>query len=308
MNPRTNRSQARASEVAGNGYRQTAMAAAWAIALCVPVLGGGGAIVYRGWSARHEALQVEIRAAFAYERVVAAPAGAMLDIKRAAHGRDVFASVCVMCHGASGTGVTGLGKNLVESDFLAANDDGLMHQFLIEGRPDAKPAAMPARGGRPDLTDADLADVVVYLRGLQDPRRLPELPPPVALATAPVSADEKAQALAAAGGDAELAEYIAHGSKIFNTTCIACHGAGGVGIKGNGKPLANNEFVRSLDDDSLLAFIKKGRDPSDPKNTTGVGMPARGGNPALSDDDLLDVIDYLRTLQPKTMGTASAAQ
>ena len=71
----------------------------------------------------------------------------------------------------------------------------------------------------------------------------------------------------------------------------------------HGKALANNEFIRSLDDDSLLAFIKQGRSPSDPKNTTGIQMPPKGGNPAMSDDDILDVIAYLRTLQGTKPGT-----
>ncbi len=70
-----------------------------------------------------------------------------------------------------------------------------------------------------------------------------------------------------------------------------------MGIQGNGKALVRNDFIKSLNDEDLLTFIKKGRDPGDPKNTTGVGMPPKGGNPALSDDDLLDIIAYVRTLQ-----------
>ncbi|QQS09523.1 MAG: cytochrome c [Phycisphaerales bacterium] len=97
--------------------------------------------------------------------------------------------------------------------------------------------------------------------------------------------------------DTSPAETIVPGS------CIACHGKGGVGIAGNGKALANNEFIRSLDDDSLLAFIKQGRSPTDPKNSTGIQMPPKGGNPAMSDDDILDVIAYLRTLQGTKPGT-----
>ena len=56
----------------------------------------------------------------------------------------------------------------------------------------------------------------------------------------------------AAGGDAELAQYIASGNKLFHTTCVACHGKGGAGIKGNGATLVSNSFVQSLDDDALL--------------------------------------------------------
>lgn len=123
---------------------------------------------------------------------------------------------------------------------------------------------------------------------------MPELP--AAVAAAP-SQEQKTAALQAAGGDAELAEYIASGDKLFHSTCIACHGKAGVGVQGNGKALAKNSFVQSLDDDGLLAFIKQGRSPTDPKNTTGIQMPPKGGNPALSDDDILDIISYLRTLQ-----------
>ena len=50
-------------------------------------------------------------------------------------------------------------------------------------------------------------------------------------------------------------------------------------------------------DDELVAFIKVGRDPSDPLNTTGVAMPPKAGNPALTDDDLYDVVAFVRTLQ-----------
>lgn len=108
--------------------------------------------------------------------------------------------------------------------------------------------------------------------------------------------DAAQAALTAAGGDPELAEYIASGARLYATTCIACHGPGGAGMAGNGKPLAGSLFVRSLDDDGLFQFIQRGRDPTDPKNTTGIAMPPKGGNPALSEDDILDIIAYLRSL------------
>ncbi len=89
----------------------------------------------------------------------------------------------------------------------------------------------------------------------------------------------------------------AKGEELFNSTCIACHGAGGVGIEGLGKSIPDSEFVRGKSDAELLAFIKVGRSISDPENTTGVDMPPKGGNPALSDSDVMDIIAYFRTLQ-----------
>ncbi len=236
-----------------------------------------------------------------HPRLVALPAGPTIDRTIAAHGRDVFEGACAQCHASGGLGKQGLGKNLVRSDFVADLDDALVVSFIARGRPIDDPlnttkVAMPPKGGVDSLTESDLAAVVTYVRGLQDPRRMPALP---AWVPAPVvvSEQDKANALAAAGGDKELAGYIASGSKRFASTCIACHGPAGVGVPGNGKTLQKNDFIRSLDDDNLLAFIKRGRDPSDPKNSTGVGMPPKGGNPAFSDDDLLDIIAYLRTLQ-----------
>ncbi len=292
-------------EIDGGGLRGLGVAFAWAWVVAMPVLGLGWWKIYQTWRVAEDARLLAIHNAQAYERLVAAPpAGALLK-DAAAHGRDLFMSACVACHGAAGTGVTGLGKNLVESDFVALQSDDQMREFIAKGRPDAQPIPMPPRAGRDDLTDDDLAHIVVYLRGLQDPRRMPELPAMAAVSPAAPSEADKAAALAAAGGDAELAGYIASGNKIFHSLCVSCHGKGGVGMTGNGKPLVRNEFVKSLDDDALLAFVKQGRAPSDPKNTTGIQMPPKGGNPAMSDDDILDVIAYLRTLQGEKPSAAA---
>jgi len=234
-------------------------------------------------------------------RLAALPAGPMLEVEDAARGRDVFVQTCGVCHGPGGRGMAGLGKDLLHSDFVAGLEDGPLAEFITKGRDASDPAnttklPMPPRGGNAGLADADIRAVVTYLRGLQDPRRMPELPAYVLRAPALSEAD-KAKALAAAGGDADLAAYIESGTRLYNATCIACHGAGGEGIKGNGKTLRSNDFIASVSDDDLLAFLKAGRSPTDPKNTTGIQMPPKGGNPALSEDDLLDVISYLRTLQ-----------
>ncbi len=89
----------------------------------------------------------------------------------------------------------------------------------------------------------------------------------------------------------------ATGESLFQGTCQTCHGPGGVGLPGLGKTLIANAFVQSLTDAELIAFIQTGRPVSDPANTTGVGMPPRGGNASLSDDDLADIVAYLRALQ-----------
>ena len=81
------------------------------------------------------------------------------------------------------------------------------------------------------------------------------------------------------------------------TTCAGCHGPEGKGIQGLGKDFTTSAFVKSQTDEQLLAFVKTGRPASDPANTTGVDMPPKGGNPAFTDEQLLDIIAYVRSLQ-----------
>lgn len=88
----------------------------------------------------------------------------------------------------------------------------------------------------------------------------------------------------------------ADGEALFAATCVVCHGPAGVGIEGLGKPLTTSTFADGLSDAELLAFLVAGRPSDDPLNTTGIAMPPRGGNSALTDDDLADIVAYLRTL------------
>lgn len=99
------------------------------------------------------------------------------------------------------------------------------------------------------------------------------------------------------GGQAVAAGDPAKGEQLFQSTCSACHGPDARGLPNLGKNLRESEFVKSLSDQELLEFIKKGRPASDPANTTGVDMPPKGGNPALTDQDIMDIIAYIRSIQ-----------
>jgi len=87
------------------------------------------------------------------------------------------------------------------------------------------------------------------------------------------------------------------GATVYTSTCSACHGADLQGIDGLGKPLAPSEFVADHTEEELAAFIAVGRPAGDPDNTQGVDMPPKGGNPSLTDQDLLDVSAYLKAQQ-----------
>lgn len=87
------------------------------------------------------------------------------------------------------------------------------------------------------------------------------------------------------------------GESLYQGTCSACHGPDAKGLPSLGKDLTTSEFAIGLTDQELLDFVKVGRPVSDPLNTTNVDMPPKGGNPALSDQDILNIIAYLRTLE-----------
>jgi disulfide bond formation protein DsbB len=91
-------------------------------------------------------------------------------------------------------------------------------------------------------------------------------------------------------------EQVRAGESIFQASCAACHGFNARGISGLGLPMIGSEFINGLTDDELHDFLLVGRPVTDPANSTGVAMPARGGNPSLTDDDLYNVIAYIRSL------------
>ena len=61
--------------------------------------------------------------------------------------------------------------------------------------------------------------------------------------------------------------------------------------------LTTSEFLSTSSQAELLAFVKQGRPVGHPDNTTGIDMPPKGGNPALTDEQIVDIIAYLRTLE-----------
>jgi cytochrome c6 len=73
------------------------------------------------------------------------------------------------------------------------------------------------------------------------------------------------------------------GAEVYAKHCVTCHGASGISVMIGAPNFANNEGLMSSDR-ALLISIKSGK----------AVMPAYRG--VLSDQDILNVIAYLRTL------------
>lgn len=89
----------------------------------------------------------------------------------------------------------------------------------------------------------------------------------------------------------------AHGKNLFGMSCFVCHGPTGAGVPGLGAPLRTSKFVASKTDDQLITFVKTGRQPFDKDSVLHLTMPPKGGNPALDDKSIHDIIAYIRVLQ-----------
>ncbi len=212
-------------------------------------------------------------------------------------GHSVYKMSCAVCHGPDAEGVKMLGKPLRNSAYVQDSSDEQLFDLIVNGRAVNDPAnttgaLMPPRGAQ-NLDDTQIHAVVSYLRTIQEP-------------DAPLASMGAWEPQEGAGGTAPLAsiELKEHaGFDLFVSSCAACHGQGAEGIENQGLPLTTSGFVRSKSDEELIRFIKSGRPVWDPSNTTGIDMPPKGGNPAITDGQLQTIVDYLRALQDKAMGS-----
>jgi disulfide bond formation protein DsbB len=205
-------------------------------------------------------------------------------------GQIAFRNTCAVCHGPEANGIPRLGKPLRNSEFVQSQTDEELLNVIVAGRAPSDPAnttgaLMPARGNAP-LTEERLATVVTYLRAIQEPGA-----PTVSLDQWIVDTTTDGQETAGLVGASSGV-----GHQVFINACSACHGPNAEGIEGLGKPLATSPFVASKTDEELIRFVKTGRPIWDAENTTGLDMPPKGGNPALSDEELMKIVNYLRAL------------
>ncbi len=107
-----------------------------------------------------------------------------------------------------------------------------------------------------------------------------------------------------AGGIKPLmaSDLFKEGHELFIASCTACHGPHGEAKPHLGKDIADSKFVSERTDDQLVAYVKVGRRVDDPLNTTGIDMPPKGGNPALTDEQIHKIVAYVRVLQAAARG------
>lgn len=194
----------------------------------------------------------------------AAPAGAAAVAKVEKSGEEVFNAVCTACHTTGAAGAPKFGDKGAWGARIAQGYDTLVKNAINGIR------GMPARGGGADLTDGEVARAMVYMANKAGANfKAPEAPKPAA---APAEATKTAAKV--------------DGKAVYEGLCVTCHGAGVAGAPKFG------------DKGAWGARIAQGKDTLYQHALQGFqgkagNMPAKGGNAALSDDEVKAAVDFM---------------
>ncbi|HEY6721389.1 MAG TPA: c-type cytochrome [Burkholderiales bacterium] len=181
-------------------------------------------------------------------------------------GEEIYKSVCTACHA---TGVAKAPKFGDRRDWARRVAEGQkkLVQVALKGL-----GAMPPRGGASDLSDVEVERAVVFMANAAGAK----FKEPAAEAQ---GAAGKAQS---AASNVQGAAGKADGKKIYESTCIACHGTGVANA-----PKFGDKAAWSM-------HLMHGTEQLYENALKGLGaMPPRGGNLTLSDADVKAAVDYM---------------
>jgi len=224
-------------------------------------------------------------------------------VKAARSGEAVYNAVCTSCHAAGVLNAPKIDDKGAWAPRVANGLDGLMKN-AINGL-----NSMPARGGDPSITDEELSNAIVYMTGkaghdLSSQVKAPAAAPAAqAAAPAEQAAAPAAAATPAAAAPAETAAPAAQaaapaavapvaqaaapaaavdGEKVYKGICFSCHDVGVAGSPKLGDKAAWAARI-AAGNDSMYGTAINGKN----------AMPAKGGNPALSDAEIKAAVDFM---------------
>ncbi len=183
-------------------------------------------------------------------------------------GEKLYQQNCMICHQADAIGKPGIAPSLTNKELLANASDKFFLKTIRDGRPGT--GMPPFAHLDPDSVKA----IIAYLRShTEEPNRAAEI-----------------DAQPDAHGDPRL------GKQWFEQICVTCHGVKGDGYfaGGTGTAIGKKGFLNKVSDGFIRTTIKEGR-----SNTRMRGFTGADGLANLSDQEIDDIIVYLRSLPKK---------
>jgi len=189
--------------------------------------------------------------------------------------------------------------------FIIGADDNDMMPYAMaiydvdgDGVIDIAPNAMGGDGVHNDQINAGEIYVISGAEFLSpdhvyEPGAVAGTPAPTIAPVERPTATPLPEATAAMLAEADLER----GRAYYEETCAGCHGYQGEGVAGLGLPLVTSPLVLYASDLELMIFLRVGRPADHPDNTLGVSMPPSGGRPDWNNDEMMDVIAYVRWLR-----------
>jgi cytochrome c5 len=217
-------------------------------------------------------------------------------------GAEVYKAVCAACHASGAAGAPKVGDASAWAPRIAQGYDTLV-KHAVEGI-----RAMPAKGGNPDLDEVEVARAMVVMANqsggkFKEPEvkaaapaqtadvaaapapAAPAAAAPTAVAPAAVAAATAAPTPTAAAAAPAAASSADAGKKLYESACVACHGAGIAGAPKFGDKAAWADRIKQgqnvLYEHAIKGFQGK----------NGM-MPPKGGS-AASEDEVKAAVDYM---------------
>ncbi len=183
-------------------------------------------------------------------------------------GKTLYNQNCVFCHQADAIGKPGLAPSLTNPQLLSIASDKFLMSTIRDGRPGT---SMPPYA---HLSRTDVQAIVAFLR---DHETLP-------------NRSQAVEAQRAAQGDPRKGELW------FKDICATCHGDKGDGYLAgsSGTAIGKVGFLSKASDGFIRETIKHGRD-----NTRMLPFVGPKGLANLSEQEIEDIISYMRTLSPE---------
>ena len=180
-------------------------------------------------------------------------------------GEQLYNQNCVFCHQADAIGKPGIAPSLTNKELLAYAADDFFLKTITGGRPGT--GMMPFA----HLKEENIRSIIAFLRSHSDAPNI----------AAEIDAQPDAH------GDPRL------GEQWFMQICSTCHGVNGDGYiaGGTGTAIGKSGFLDNVSDGFIRITIKEGR-----SNTRMLGFTGASGLANLSDQEIDDIIVYLRSL------------